>query len=90
MHKILSEASDSKPCINLMAVIEFLEEGTVHGRCFLCCGKNFTQSKAPGPPSILEKFSQLLISMFQNIFSIQKMVLAEPFRMRASPAVISM
>jgi hypothetical protein len=46
----------------------------------LCCGKNFTQgkAKAPGPPSTLEKFSQLLMSiMFQNIFSIQKMFLAE-------------
>ncbi len=35
MHKILSKVSDSKPCINLMALIEFLEEGTVRGRCFL-------------------------------------------------------
>jgi hypothetical protein len=61
-----------------MALIEFLEEGTVHGRCFLCCGKNnFTRGKAPGPPSTLENFSQLLMSMFQNIFSIQKMFLAE-------------
>jgi hypothetical protein len=61
-----------------MALIEFLEEGTVHGRCFLCRGKNnFTGGKVPGPPSTLENFSQLLMSMFQNIFSIQKMFLAE-------------
>jgi hypothetical protein len=39
--------------------------------------KNFSQGKAPGPPSTLEKFSPLLMSMFQNIFSIQKMFLAE-------------
>jgi len=39
--------------------------------------KYFAQGKAPGPPSTLEKFSQLLMSMFQNIFSIQKMFLAE-------------
>jgi hypothetical protein len=58
-----------------MALIEFLEEGTVRGRCFLCCGKNGVRHL--GPPSTLENFSQLSMSMFQNIFSIQKMFLAE-------------
>ncbi len=89
MHKILSKVSDSKPCINLMALIEFLEEGTVRGRCFLCCGKNFTQGKAlalqvhwKNSPSQDEHVSKHFLNT-KNVSLLN-------FGMTASPAVLSM